>query len=175
MRDYASLCSKRLLLALALFLALTTSARADTLYLPIVWKPPPSGRIEGIARYYRDGEFYAPAAFVKLYLAELSSFYPPYARANLSSPNVRTGQYGTFKLLVSPGWYAWAMWTPLGLMPIVDAVEGTCLAFEVIEGETAYSEVRIGGAAYLWAADPVEMEFPVEMGVVRVGVHLWGE
>lgn len=135
---------KRLLLAIALFLLLTTSVRADTLFLPII-RVDHHITVTGQVRWRSGDQSFGPVAGYQLTLLEVMRENPPMFRHTATSPHARTDQWGRFAFQgVEDGRYVLGIEDrpPFGWAPVW---QDTTLCLVVVEGRSVeMGTVRMG-------------------------------
>jgi len=101
-----------------------------TIFFPLVVRTP-QGFIDGQANYYLGGHYLKPAQNLTVVLATVDPEIG-WAWAGSDSPRATTDMLGAFEFQdLEEGWYAFALESPWGPWPLVDAVDGVCWAFYV--------------------------------------------
>ena len=123
-----------LAIILAIALTITPPLPVHYAHLPII-RTHINNVILGQADYYVDRRPVGPAANLSLALGEVN-VEVGWARVSQDSPRAVTDMSGAFAFTgIEEGWYALAIDTAFGPMPIVDAIDGVAWAFYV-NGET---------------------------------------
>ena len=133
---------KTLIIVLAIALA-TTPTPVYRTHLPII-RTYTNNVILGQAVYYVDRRPVGPAANLSLALGEVN-VEVGWARVSQDSPRAVTDMSGAFAFTgIEEGWYALAIDTALGPMPIVDAMDGVCWAFYVNSETYVITRIQYG-------------------------------